>query len=430
MVDRVRDHWYWRPGWRAGRSFYTWHITFENDPILSDLHAAYQPVVSSLPGLTPVPAQWLHLTMQGVGFADKVTQEDLDPIVDAAQRRLELIPPFEIRIGPAIVDVESLQLPAQPVDRLRRLRAQLRAAITDVWGPDTVPALPELEPHISLGYWRQAADTEPLKKRVAALGGGDRQDPRHSRQLDQPQPRPPLLRVDDLRHSAPGRPQSTLTRRSSVTDKTSTALTDSSAAGVIRALLDFRSVWTTHDLVALSRVPAPTIHRVVTCLEHEDLVTRTASAIVAVPDWLPSCTAGAMTSASTRMHRHPLATHRRTGCTGRPDPDHHPAVRRHRHLRSEPMGRTTPANPLTIYTPDAHAAAEAWNLIPTSTGNVVLATPSTDVVYTRPRKTPTGLRLAAPTQVLTDLLTGASQSPAPAAPLQTWMQDHELEWRY
>ena len=116
-------------------------------------------MIRSLPGLTRVPAHWLHLTLQGVGFADKVTQEDLDPIVDAARRRLVLIPPFEIRIGPAIVDVESLQLPAQSVDRLRWLRAQLRAAITDVWGPDTVPALPELDPHISLGYWNQAPGT-------------------------------------------------------------------------------------------------------------------------------------------------------------------------------------------------------------------------------------------------------------------------------
>jgi hypothetical protein len=140
--------------------------------VISDLHAAYQPLVRSLPGLTPVPVQWLHLTMQGVGFADKLTQEDLDPIVDAAQRRLAQLDPIEIRIGPAIVDVESLQLPVEPVDRLRRLRAQLRAAITDVWGRDSVPSLPELDPHISLGYWNQDATAQPLKQRAEALGGG------------------------------------------------------------------------------------------------------------------------------------------------------------------------------------------------------------------------------------------------------------------
>jgi 2'-5' RNA ligase len=172
VVGRVRGHWYWRPGWGLGRSFYTWHVTFERDPVMGDVHSAYQPLVQALPGITPVPVQWLHLTLQGVGFADKVTQEDLDPIVEAAERRLALMDPFEIRVGPATVDVESLQLPAQPVDRLRRLRAQLRAAITDVWGRDAVPALPELEPHISLGYWTEDADAAPLARRVAALGGG------------------------------------------------------------------------------------------------------------------------------------------------------------------------------------------------------------------------------------------------------------------
>ncbi|MFF0340127.1 2'-5' RNA ligase family protein [Kribbella sp. NPDC004875] len=170
----VRDHWYWRPNWRPGRSFYTWHIVFPEDTVLLELHTAYQRLVESLPGITPVPARWLHLTLQGVGFVDKVPTADLRPIVEAARQRLELFKPFEIRIGPAVVDVESLQLPVTPVDRMRRLRAQLRAAITDVWGPESVPALPELDPHISLGYWNQVAPAEPLIQRTRALGGGSR----------------------------------------------------------------------------------------------------------------------------------------------------------------------------------------------------------------------------------------------------------------
>jgi 2'-5' RNA ligase len=172
MIKEVRDHWYWRPNWRPGRSFYTWHIVFPNDPVLLDLHAEYQRLVETLPGITPVSPQWLHLTMQGIGFADKVPQADLDPIVEAARRRLEHFRPFEIRIGPAVVDAESLQLQVTPVDRMRRLRAQLRAAVTDVWGRDSVPELPELDPHISLGYWNEVAPAEPLRQRVNALGGG------------------------------------------------------------------------------------------------------------------------------------------------------------------------------------------------------------------------------------------------------------------
>lgn len=172
MIREVRDHWYWRPNWRPGRSFYAWHVIFPNDAVLTDVHTAYQRLVGSLPGISPVPVQWLHLTLQGIGFVDKVPQADLDPIIEAAQRRLEHFRPFEIKLGPAVVDVESLQLPVSPVDRMRRLRAQLRAAVTDVWGRDSVPELPALDPHVSLGYWNQIAPAEPLRQRVNALSSG------------------------------------------------------------------------------------------------------------------------------------------------------------------------------------------------------------------------------------------------------------------
>jgi len=201
---------------------------------------------------------------------------------------------------------------------------------------------------------------------------------------------------------------------------------------VIRALLDFRSVWTTHDLVALSRVPAPTIHRVVGYLETEDLVTRTAGAIIAVPDWLVLLRRW---SQDFRFADENTITHwqavggtnellERIPATPLPYAVTGPAAARM-------WAPTTPAGALTIYTPDPLTAAESWNLLPASAGDVVLAAPATSVVYTRPRKTDAGLRLAAPSQVLTDLLTGAAlTSSADAQHLQTWMEDNEFEWRY
>jgi len=217
-----------------------------------------------------------------------------------------------------------------------------------------------------------------------------------------------------------------------MTENTSTGLTGRSTAGVIRALLDFRSVWTTHDLVAISRVPAPTIHRIVAHLERHDLVTRTARAIVDVPDWTVLLRrwgedfrfdrANTMThwqavgGVDALLARIPGTTlpYAVTGTTA-----------------ARQWAPIAPDGAVAIYTPDSHRAAEAWNLIPASTGDVVLANPSSDVVYTRPRKTNAGLRLAAPAQVVTDLLTGAAPlSPTTADPLFTWMQTHELDWRY
>jgi hypothetical protein len=85
-LSSMIDHWYWRPGWHVGRSFYTWHITFEHAPEVQDLAAFYQNEIR-LPTLDPVPSEGLHLTMQGVGFADEVSPQDLKAIETAARER-------------------------------------------------------------------------------------------------------------------------------------------------------------------------------------------------------------------------------------------------------------------------------------------------------------------------------------------------------
>ncbi|MGZ0150883.1 2'-5' RNA ligase family protein [Kribbella sp. WER1] len=171
MMDDVRDHWNSHPNWRPGRSFYTWHVIFPGDAALLDLHAAYQPPLRSLTGISLVPAELLHLTMQGIGFADRVPESDLELIVVATRRRLDHVQPFEILIEPPIVDAESLQLPVTPVNRMRRLQAHLRSAISDVWGTDSVPHLPELQPHISLGYWNKTAPAGPIRRYLDSVDG-------------------------------------------------------------------------------------------------------------------------------------------------------------------------------------------------------------------------------------------------------------------
>jgi hypothetical protein len=39
---RMRNHWWWRPGWRVGRRMCTWHATFEGHPALHGLAERYQ----------------------------------------------------------------------------------------------------------------------------------------------------------------------------------------------------------------------------------------------------------------------------------------------------------------------------------------------------------------------------------------------------
>jgi 2'-5' RNA ligase len=159
----VRDHWWWRPGWRPGRSFYTWHLLFEERPALHTLVARYQEALAALPGLDLVPIEWLHLTMQGVGFTDEVSKSDVAAIGEAVRRRLAGVAPAVLRFHQVLVRPEAVVLPASPSEVVVRLREEIRLCIAEVWGPDGVPERMEgFTPHVSLAYPNTTASATPI----------------------------------------------------------------------------------------------------------------------------------------------------------------------------------------------------------------------------------------------------------------------------
>lgn len=162
-AHEVRDHWYWRPGWRVGRRFYTWHVTFSDQPSVVDLAARYAPLINRLDGVDPVPAEWLHLTMQGIGFVDEVENEDVDRIVHTARSYCKEIGPLALHVGPAHVDPEAVMMSVSPPDEVRRLRLAIRQSIAAVWGEDGVPeAESPFTPHVSLAYTNTAGSARPI----------------------------------------------------------------------------------------------------------------------------------------------------------------------------------------------------------------------------------------------------------------------------
>lgn len=102
--------------------------------VAARLVADYVPVLDQLPQL--VSPEWLHLTMQGIGFADEIQRADIDRIVDAARRHCAELEPFTVAIGPARVDPESMHMPVRPVEPLAAVRDTIRAAIGEVWGTE------------------------------------------------------------------------------------------------------------------------------------------------------------------------------------------------------------------------------------------------------------------------------------------------------
>lgn len=167
--EYMRDHWWWRPGWNVGRRFYTWHLTFGGQKDVHRFAGQYRTALAGAEGLDPIPDQWLHLTMQGIGFIDEVDQADVDAVVDAARVRLAAVPAFDITLSAPILDPEAVLVPVQPGEPVRAVRDAIRAAIGDV-----LPEVPEkadgFHPHVSVAYSNNEGPAVSIEQ---ALGATD-----------------------------------------------------------------------------------------------------------------------------------------------------------------------------------------------------------------------------------------------------------------
>jgi 2'-5' RNA ligase len=166
----VHNHWWWRPGWRVGRRFYAFHITFEDQSSLYDLAANYRVALQGLQTVTLVPDQWLHLTMQGLDFTDKVQRSTLDRIADVVGLVVDRLSPFTVQFQEIVVADEAIAMPADPQEPLRHLRGAIRQAIGEVVGDDQVPEDPlRFRPHVSVAYITADGPTDPYLATVSSL---------------------------------------------------------------------------------------------------------------------------------------------------------------------------------------------------------------------------------------------------------------------
>jgi 2'-5' RNA ligase len=111
-----------------------------------------------------VPDEWLHLTIQGVGWSDELTDNDRDKVVQSVTQQLGDFGDFVIQLGSPLVKGEALVLPATPTDILHELRNRLRTAIAAALGRPAPIADEQTNgflPHVSVAYAHCDADAMP-----------------------------------------------------------------------------------------------------------------------------------------------------------------------------------------------------------------------------------------------------------------------------
>lgn len=166
-ADQLRNHWWWRPGWKVGIRFYAWHVTFEDQPAVAEIAARYQAELSTVRGLDMIPAQWLHMTMQGVGFVEDVPPDRVDALLRAARVRLGELAPAEARFHRPVIRSEAVAMPPAPLSPVQDVRRAVRAAIGDTFGAGAVPERAAgYQPHFSLAY---VSEDQPAQAALDAI---------------------------------------------------------------------------------------------------------------------------------------------------------------------------------------------------------------------------------------------------------------------
>lgn len=204
------------------------------------------------------------------------------------------------------------------------------------------------------------------------------------------------------------------------------------AAKIVRTLADLPGPWRIRELVAASGASIGSAYRVLRFLHDRGLVTRDEDGVFTVEDWVALLRSWSLdyqflatnTVASFIYPRGVSALLDRIRST---EIDGYAVTGS---VAAAAWAPHAPARSAMIYATDPDRAAEVWGLRPTESGvNVLLAQPVYPVVLERTTDGLDGLRLAAPTQVAVDLLTGPGRAPAEAEELLSWMGSNERSWR-
>ena len=156
---------------RPGRRVVTFYVTLGGLPVACAHAAAARRRLAGLPGLDLVPDEWLHLTVQEVGFSDEVTDGELTAIIAAAREGLAALAPATVAIGAPRPAGEGILCRVAPASALVPAREVVRAAIGSVRGTERVLDSAEWArwtPHVSLAYANADGPAEPFE---AALDG-------------------------------------------------------------------------------------------------------------------------------------------------------------------------------------------------------------------------------------------------------------------
>lgn len=162
------NHWTDAPEWFPGRALFACYATFDGDPELQALVRRYQGEVADLPELDPIRPEWLHLTIQGIAFADQLRPGEQQRIAAAVAAGLAAVSPPVMTLQRPEYGRDGVYLPVRPSVPLAAARDAIRAELAAIRDPGLQYTLPgqdgAFDPHVSIAY----ANTEVAIDRISS----------------------------------------------------------------------------------------------------------------------------------------------------------------------------------------------------------------------------------------------------------------------
>lgn len=204
------------------------------------------------------------------------------------------------------------------------------------------------------------------------------------------------------------------------------------ASRVVRALADFTPPMTVPELIERSGVSTGAGYRVVDFLERQALLARKARGPITAVEWRSMLELWAedyelnLEESAVRYLEPRGLEAVRSGLADLDAPDY-VVTGSLAASYYEPYAAVRLA---IIYTDDPTALADQLDLRPVDTGaNVLLLPPLENLVFERSQNFDR-LRVAAPSQIVADLLNGPGRAPSEAQALLDWMEKNEPAWRH
>ncbi len=162
-----------REGFLRGRAqFLSFQVPIGEMPVAGEI-AALQEELADINGLSLIPAEFLHISVRGVGFQviahpqqGDVLRQDVGGISERAAKALRGTKPIDVTVGPVNVFPDALILQVQPIEPLRdALRALEVTRHADAFPYQAENYLP----HVTIASFLDAKVATMLRERLPAL---------------------------------------------------------------------------------------------------------------------------------------------------------------------------------------------------------------------------------------------------------------------